>query len=373
MKLSTVFIGLLALLMPLVGAWSKEGKSRTPSGTPVLPNGSSCTTVSELTCHAADREIFRLRDEIAAAEGSSATFYDLLGVPSTASQEDISKAYRKQSRMLHPDKVKQQLRAKKLAEAKKASAGRKKPGVTVAKSPTAAEIRAAVKLASERQARLSLVANVLRGPGRERYDHFLAHGFPVWKGTEYYYTRYRPGLGTTVTGVLLFGTGAVHYLALYLGWRRQREFVERYVRFARHAAWGESLGVPGLDGLGASGGGGDTLLRHSGPLVVHSDGEAESDDGRDHIPVNRKERRAREREERREAAKKGRKPKPTSAAAAQAQASDGTRTGPQGPKKRVVAENGKVLVVDSLGNVYLEQEDEDGNVEEFLLDVSGIS
>ena len=44
-------------------------------------------------------------------------------------------------------------------------------------------------------------------------------------------------------------------------------------------------------------------------------------------------------------------------------------SGPQGAKKRVVAENGKVLVVDSRGDVYLEQEDEDGNSAEFLLDV----
>ena len=47
-------------------------------------------------------------------------------------------------------------------------------------------------------------------------------------------------------------------------------------------------------------------------------------------------------------------------------------SGPSGSKKRVVAENGKVLVVDSLGDVYLEQEDEDGNVGEYLLDVSYI-
>ncbi|KAK3059896.1 hypothetical protein LTS18_009812, partial [Coniosporium uncinatum] len=40
-----------------------------------------------------------------------------------------------------------------------------------------------------------------------------------------------------------------------------------------------------------------------------------------------------------------------------------------GAKKRVVAENGKVLIVDSVGNVYLEEEsDESGNKQEFLLD-----
>ena len=41
-----------------------------------------------------------------------------------------------------------------------------------------------------------------------------------------------------------------------------------------------------------------------------------------------------------------------------------------GNKKKVVAENGKVLVVDFTGNVYLEEENEDGEVAEYLLDVN---
>ncbi len=44
--------------------------------------------------------------------------------------------------------------------------------------------------------------------------------------------------------------------------------------------------------------------------------------------------------------------------------------GVTGPRKRVVAENGKILVVDAVGNVYLEQADEDGETHEFLLDVN---
>lgn len=303
------------------------------------------------------------------------TFYDLLGVSATASQDDISRAYRKRSKALHPDKVKATLKAQRATAAKRQEKGKKAPGVTVTKPPTASELRAAVKQASDRQARLSLVANVLRGPGRERYDHFLSHGFPVWKGTGYYYTRYRPGLSTVVGGVLVFGAGVVHYLALYMGWKRRKEFVERYIKFARHAAWGDSFVVPGLDGVDIPGteGAAHTPLRHSGPLVVNSDGEEESDEGRGRLPQNRKERRAKEREVRREAGKKGSNKaarKAAAAAAVAAAAEGGSRTGPTGAKKRVVAENGKVLVVDSLGAVYLEQEDEEGNVEEFLLDVS---
>lgn len=66
-----------------------------------------------------------------------------------------------------------------------------------------------------------------------------------------------------------------------------------------------------------------------------------------------------------------------SAAAARAARREGISTpqdaeltsGPVGTKKRVVAENGKVLIVDSVGNVYLEEETEEGNTEEYLLDV----
>ena len=45
-------------------------------------------------------------------------------------------------------------------------------------------------------------------------------------------------------------------------------------------------------------------------------------------------------------------------------------SGPVGAKKRTRAENGKVLIVDSVGNVFLEEETEEGDTQEFLLDVS---
>jgi hypothetical protein len=48
-------------------------------------------------------------------------------------------------------------------------------------------------------------------------------------------------------------------------------------------------------------------------------------------------------------------------------------SGPVGAKKRTVAENGKILIVDSVGNVYLEDETEEGDRHEFLLDVSGLN
>ena len=211
---------------------------------------------------------------------------------------------------------------------------------------------------------MSIVVNVLRGPGRDRYDHFLRNGFPTWKGTEYYYSRYRPGLGTVLVGVFLFGGGAAHYLILLLSWKRQREFVERYIKFARHAAWGENLGVPGVD---------TTPVAAPPPPPPQ---EFQDEEGRP-IAVNRKMRRLQERDAKKEAAKeaqggrRGRKaPASGSGSGTATPLPAPTGSGPTGSKKRVVAENGKVLVVDSLGDVYLEQQDEEGNPAEYLLDVS---
>ncbi|POS68942.1 DnaJ domain-containing protein [Diaporthe helianthi] len=318
-------------------------------------------------CHP-DREIFRVRDELATFEGPDVTFYDFLGVTPSASQDDINKAYRKKSRLLHPDKVKQQLNAER-AKAKKDNKN-KKTGVNVAKPATQSEVKAAVKLASDRQARLSIVANILKGSGRARYDHFMANGFPKWKGTNYYYDRYRPGLGTVMFGVFLALGGGAHYIALYMSWKRQREFVERYIKFARHAAWGDNFGIPAVD-VGTGG----------VPVGTPAPPPAADEQQEQAMPTNRKMRRMQEREAKKgspgEGAKRGGR-----RAATRASSASGTATptaaagaasaGPQGAKKRVVAENGKVLVVDSLGDVYLEQEDEDGNVEEFLLDPSEI-
>ncbi|KAJ4297427.1 hypothetical protein N0V88_004350 [Collariella sp. IMI 366227] len=329
MKLSAVSLGLLALLTPLTAAWTKEGKK------PLLY-----------------REIFRVRDELIAHEGPDVTFYDFIGVSKSASHDDINKAYKKKSRLLHPDKVRQQLTAERVKAQKEKAKQQKnaggKPGVQVTKPPTAAEVKAAVKRASERQARLSIVADVLRGPGRDRYDYFISNGFPTWKGTEYYYSRYRPGLGTAMFGVFLFAGGAAHYLALYMSWKRQREFVERYIKFARHAA------LP--------------LLLPPPPQQMYQDEEGRA------MPMNRKMRRMQERDAKKDTGKEapgGRKARRGGRESASGSATPQPQpqgSGPTGSKKRVVAENGKVLVVDSLGDVYLEQEDEEGNTAEYLLD-----
>lgn len=289
-----------------------------------------------------DQEIFRLRAEIEASEGEGVTFYDFVGVSRSASLEEINKAYRKKSKLLHPDKVKQQF----ISTKSRNKDGSKKPGATVSKGPTKAEIKAAAKAASDRFARLGIITNILRAEGRDRYDHFLSNGFPTWKGTGYYYARFRPGLGTVLAGLFVFVGGGGHWFALYMSWHRQQEFVQRYIKFARHTAWGDNLGVPGLD----IGSGSGTATPATG-----EDGEGIAQ------PVNRRQRRMQEKDSKKDKSKKVKPAKPSPVATPPA--------GATGPRKRVVAENGKVLVVDSAGQVYLEQADEDGNNHEFLLDV----
>lgn len=203
--------------------------------------------------------------------------------------------------------------------------------------------------------RLSVVANILKGPERERYDHFLKNGFPKWKGTGYYYARFRPGLGSVLLGLLVVMGGGMHYFALLMGWKRRREFVERYIRHARRTAWGDDTGIQGIPGVDAP----------PAPVINNQEWEETPDEN---APRNRREKRMMEKENRKDkkaqAAKKARSSGVSTPVEAQ------ITSGPQGAKKRIVAENGKVLVVDSSGNVFLEEETEDGVKQEFLLDVS---
>ena len=307
-----------------------------------------------------DHEIFRLKDEVQASEGSNATFYSFLGVKSNANQDDINKAYRKLGKTLHPDKARNNWLASYNVPKKSQTKSGAKPTVHVQKNkqPSQSEINRFNKEASRRFERLGLVVGVLRGSERERYDHFLNNGFPTWRGTGFYYERYRPGLGTVLFGLFIFVGGGVHYAALYLSWKRQKEFVGRYIKHARRMAWGDDGGIGAIPGLGGSNG---SIQQQSVP---------ESEDS---MQWNRKQKRAMEKDKKKEA----KNPVKNGKAAEKAK-TDGISTpqeaeitsGPVGAKKRTIAENGKVLIVDSVGNVFLEDETEEGQRQEFLLDVS---
>lgn len=282
----------------------------------------------------------------------------------SATQDDINKAYRKISRSLHPDKARSNWLANYNKPAKPKSKAGAKPTVHVQKNkqPSQSEITKFNKEASSRFERLSLVTNILRGPERQRYDHFVSNGFPTWRGTGYYYERFRPGLGSVLFGLFIFVGGGAHYLALYLSWRRQKEFVQRYIKHARRMAWGDEGGIGAIPGLG-------------GPT---SNGSSQQSvpDSEDSMQWNRKQKRAMEKEKKKDA-----KAPVKSARNAEKAKNDGISTpkeaeitsGPVGAKKRTVAENGKVLIVDSTGNVFLEEETEEGQKQEFLLDVSIIN
>ncbi|KAL5333756.1 hypothetical protein BJX70DRAFT_46391 [Aspergillus crustosus] len=319
MKTTALRLVLFAVLFVFAAAWTKE-----------------------------DYEIFRLHDEVTAAEGLNVTFYDFLGTTASASQDELNKAYRKTSKLLHPDKVKRTFIANSSKDKSKSKTSKK--SVHVNRGPTKREIDAAVKEAHERAQRLNTVATILRGAGRERYDHFLKNGFPTWRGTGYYYSRFRPGLGSVLVGLFLVFGGGGHYAALVLSWKRQRDFVDRYVRQARRAAWGDELGIRGI-------GSAPTPV----PVPAADSGDAPP------VPINRRQKRMMDRETRKE--KKSAK---TGTRNTGASTPPGETVEPTGERKRVVAENGKVLIVDSVGNVFLEEESEEGGRQEFLLDVEEI-
>lgn len=276
----------------------------------------------------------------------------------SASQDDIVKAYRKKSRIIHPDKAKQSLIASKAKATSKPILGlkNKKPGVHVNKAPTESEIQTAVKKASERYARLGVIAEILKGSGRERYDFFLSNGFPKWRGTGYYYARFRPGLGSVLVGLFVFGGGLVHYAGMYVSWQRQRDYAERVIRDARRSAWGDDSGIrgiPGIDGAitGASTSPPASLAQENGAAVL-----------------NRRQKRMQERENKKEKDKKTSKGTRRSGTSTPTPLESEAEQGPQGARKKVQAANGKVLIVDSVGNVYVEEVDENGERVELLLD-----
>ncbi|KAI0304092.1 hypothetical protein BC826DRAFT_212066 [Russula brevipes] len=150
-----------------------------------------------------DHEIFDLVSAVEAAEGKGTTFYSWLGVSSSASMADIGRAYRKKSMLLqcvprHPGCLSLLIHLTNCSPDKN-------PGV---------------KGVQERFARLGVVSSILRSEeGRERYDFFYKNGVPRWRGTGYYYSRFRPGLGTVFVFLTVLSTG-LHYLVQRMNYKR---------------------------------------------------------------------------------------------------------------------------------------------------------
>ncbi|KAG8824227.1 hypothetical protein FRC17_009149 [Serendipita sp. 399] len=91
--------------------------------------------------------------------------------------------------------------------------------------------------ANERYARLGVVAQILRSEGRERYDFWMKRGVPKWRGTGYYYSRFRPGLGTVLVFLTLLTAGLQHVVHR-MTYKSELARVRRFVSLARKAAWG---------------------------------------------------------------------------------------------------------------------------------------
>ncbi|KAK0453512.1 DnaJ-domain-containing protein [Armillaria borealis] len=171
-----LFLAYLVVLVTTVAAWEKE-----------------------------DHEIFDLVSAVEASEGKGTTFYSWLDVPNTATTTEIAKAYRKMSMRLHPDK-----------------------------NPNDKKIH-------ERFARLGVVSTILRNAeSRKRYDFFYKNGVPKWRGTGYYYARFRPGLGSVLVFLTVL-TSSLQYIIQKMNYRRDLERIERIRQDARLAAWGPKM------------------------------------------------------------------------------------------------------------------------------------
>ena len=168
-------------------------------------------------------------------------------------------------------------------------------------------------------------------------------------------------------GLFVVGGGAAHYGAMYISWQRQRSFVERYIRNARKQAWGDDSGIraiPGVDGaiLGTS-----APAPGTPPTLAQENGQA---------VLNRRQRRMQAMDEKKDKKKEksryGEKGKDSGTSTPMEEEPAPASAGPVGARKKVQGENGKVLIVDSLGDVYLEGDNEDGVKGEYLLDPESV-
>ncbi|CAO3665860.1 unnamed protein product [Umbelopsis ramanniana] len=144
-----------------------------------------------------DYEIFDLVDELEKIEGKEVDFYSWLNIEPAATDKQINRAYKKLSLQLHPDKNKGNVKQR------------------------------------DRFARLGKVVSILRdGHKRERYNFFYKNGVPRWRGTGYYYARWRPGFFTVVVFLFVLAAGLQH-LASWINYHQEKRRIRQFVQDAR--------------------------------------------------------------------------------------------------------------------------------------------
>lgn len=85
----------------------------------------------------------------------------------------------------------------------------------------------------DRFARLGKVVSILRdGHKRERYNFFYKNGVPRWRGTGYYYARWRPGFFTVVIFLFVLAAGLQH-LAAWVNYHQEKRRIRQFVQDAR--------------------------------------------------------------------------------------------------------------------------------------------
>ncbi|KAI8089881.1 uncharacterized protein BX664DRAFT_263589 [Halteromyces radiatus] len=197
--LGLVFLLILSTVIPTVKAWEKGNEKKRKVHFFVKYHIPLTIFFFYYFDHdnIDDFEIFDLVDELEKAEGKETNFYNWLNLKPSATQAEISKAYRKLSIKLHPDKNKHDAQAE------------------------------------ERFARLGKVAAILRNAGtRERYNHFYKNGVPRWRGTGYYYARFRPGVGSVIVFLMLLAA-SMQYLAKWINYYQEKSKIIQFVQDAR--------------------------------------------------------------------------------------------------------------------------------------------
>ncbi|KAF0484142.1 DnaJ-domain-containing protein [Gigaspora margarita] len=151
-----------------------------------------------------DHEIFDLVDQLTGLEGEDTTFYSILEVEPTATEKEISRAYRKLSLLHHPDK-----------------------------NPDEHSRQLFTLLGS--------ITTILRNSEtRDRYNFFLRNGVPKWRGTGWYYNRYRPGLTGVIVGLLILSS-FLHYIVMWVNFYQEKKRVKYFIQEAREIAWGKRM------------------------------------------------------------------------------------------------------------------------------------